>query len=180
MKIFKCPVCGNPRIPDYHKEKVVCPQCGCDLGIYKALTEISSNDRMSKLKILNYRKLLILLPVTVFLVACALFYFVLYNNVQQTYNDELASKDACIVSLRDSLFTMTSSKSSAMSTSEYMHYIVIKNDSPWIIVKKVFGNTENWIEKFENIAKDNSIWDDETKTWSMIHPGQILKIRQSE
>ena len=40
MDTNKCPVCGNPGIPNYLNEEVVCPHCGSDLKIYRKVSEL--------------------------------------------------------------------------------------------------------------------------------------------
>ncbi len=176
MKTSKCPVCGNPGIPDYLNEDVVCPHCGSDLKIYKTLAEVSNTGDASAGSAKKYKLLAIILPIIAILLV-GIPFFIVHNNSQNVHKTELAERDANICALRDSVKVLTAQlEKPAEAAPDYVEYTVVRNDGPWRIVKKAIGDTGNWIEDYKQIAKDNGFWDEASSTWKMIHPGQILKI----
>lgn len=175
MKTTKCPICGNPGIPDYKNEDVVCPHCGSDLKIYRILAEASHKEDASVRK---YKMLAVVLPVAVALVVGLAFYRC-YSNARKSYLDELTVREANIAKLEEEINVLSDKLQAPVDeTNAYIDYIVVRNDGPWSIVRKVFGDTSNWSEEYKQIAKDNGIWDDNKGTWQIIHPGQILRINK--
>lgn len=180
MKTFKCPVCGNPGIPDYFNEEVVCPHCGSDLKIYKTLAEVSNTEDISVGIAKKYKHIAVVLPIIAILLV-GIPSFIVHYNLQDAHKIELAERDASISALQDSVKVLTAMlEKPAEVDSDYFEYTVIRNDGPWAIIKKVMGDTDNWIEDYKQIAKDNGLWDESSESWKMIHPGQVLKIHKSK
>ena len=176
MKISKCPVCGNPGVPDYKNGEVVCPHCGSDLKIYKTLAEVSSTDDASAGNVRKYKLLAIILPIIAILLVGIPFYFI-HSSSQKAYKVDLAARDASISALQDSVKVLASQFERTIDvTPDFVEYTVVRNDGPWGIVKKVIGDTSNWSDDYKQIAKDNGFWDEASGSWKMIHPGQVLKI----
>lgn len=175
MDTSKCPVCGNPGIPDYLKEDVICPHCGSDLKVYKTLSEAAA-ERASKSTSPKFKLLAIVLPILVALLigipAC-----LFYSNAKKSAKTALEIKDSNIAELQDSL-SILSTKIVALEKQDKVStgYIVVKNDSPWSIVRKIYGVREDWNELARQIGEANGILDENTGAWKQIHPGQVLKI----
>lgn len=178
METTQCPICGNPGIPDYKSEDVVCPHCGSDLKIYRVLAEASNKEAASVGRARKYKNLAVVLPVVVGLVVGLAFYLC-YINAQESYQDELTVREANIAKLEEEINVLSNKLHTPVDeTNAYIDYIVVRNDGPWSIVKKVFGDTSNWYEEYRQIAKDNGFWDDNKGSWQIIHPGQILRIKK--
>jgi rubredoxin len=58
----KCPVCGNPGIPNYLNEAVVCPHCGSDLKIYRKVSELVEVQTQATDGTKKYKRLSVVLP----------------------------------------------------------------------------------------------------------------------
>lgn len=178
MSTSKCPVCGNPGVPDYLNSDVVCPHCGSDLSIYRIISDTSKGGAASAGHIRLYKLLSILLPVFV-IVAGILLFFRYSGKQEKAYNAQIAEKDLMISALNEKISLLEASAESQISSvSNTIDYVVVKNDGPWGIVNKVFGARKDWVKVYTQIAKDNEIWNSETNTWGLIHPGQILKINR--
>ena len=177
MDTTKCPVCGNPGIPDYLKENVTCPHCGSDLKVYKTLSEAAAGGD-SKPIASKYKYLAIVLPILVALLIGIPAYR-LYRNAEKSAMTALEIKDNKISELQDSL-SVLSTRIEALKPQEnvVVGYIVVKNDSPWKIIRKVYGAREDWNELARQIGKANDIWDESKGTWKQIHPGQVIKIEK--
>ena len=178
METFKCPVCGKTGIPDYLNENVVCPNCNSDLGIYKTLNTIAKGNNESGGQVRKYKNLaMVLSALTVLLLGVLAFvYFNKDNNPQI-----IETSDAKVKELRDSISTLYAqieSQKTKMSNnkSQFIEYTVLSNDSPWGIVRKFYGNRVDWETISRQIAEANDIWDENTKSWKQIHPGQRIKI----
>lgn len=177
MSSNKCPICGNQGIPAYHREEVICPRCGSDLRVYKALYDVADISPKSRTINKRYKVLAIILPFIIFLL-CGMS---LYNFF--VYNETISKKDSEVAQLRESKDSLT--KQVLLLETElnrnkeiptYFEYFIVHNDSPWAIVCKIYGMRENWEELSKQIAIDNDIWDEEKQAWKQIHPGQIIKV----
>lgn len=178
MSTMKCPVCGNPGIPNYLQEDVVCPHCGSDLKIYKALTEIGEGERSYSKSAKKYKLLAILLPVLAILVVGIPLYLN-QNKTRQETASQLKDKEMTITQLQDSV-SILSAKVESMTVQESAadEYVIARNDCPWKIVHKFYGIRGDWKELSRKIAEDNGIWDESRGEWKLIHPGQVLKINK--
>ena len=181
MSSNKCPVCGNQGIPAYHKEDVICPRCGSDLRVYKTLADVADANLKSEKANKKSRRLLILLPIIMF-VLCGIPTYHFYAR-QSRLNEQISNNEVEIINLRDSIAFLTqqiqmkdAELNAKIETSKYSDYIIARNDSPWRIVKKIYGIRGDWEELARQIAIDNNIWDDGKQEWKQIHPGQVIKI----
>ena len=178
METLKCPVCGKAGIPDYRNENVVCPNCNSDLGIYKTLNTIAKGNNESGGQVRKYKNLaMVLSALTVLLLGVLAFVYFNKDNNPPT----IVTSDAKVKELRDSigtLYAQIESQKTEMSNSksQFIEYTVLSNDSPWGIVRKFYGNRVDWETISQQIAEANGIWDENTKSWKQIHPGQIIKI----
>ena len=182
MNVYKCPICGNPGIPDYYKEEVVCPHCGSDLKIYKTISEFENHDNASVVKAKKFKILSIMIPVVVAIIIGVSFY--LFNNKNQgKLLSEIELNKERISYLEDTILYLKSQISTTLPAIVVekepcsFDYVVVYNDSPWGIIHKFFGTRNDWTEISKRIAIDNDLWDDNTQGWKMIHPGQVLKIK---
>lgn len=179
----KCPVCGSQGIPAYDKQDVICPRCNSDLRVYRVLSEIASNGDASIKEKRKQKKLLVIFSsLSVAMVAVAI---LLLFTLPAKQSAQLVTVDNTneLVSLRDSVNILTeqihrleSMAVSSVENQDQIAYYVVHNDSPWSIVKKVFGARSDWKELAKQIAIDNQLWDYEKEEWLQIRPGQIVKI----
>lgn len=176
MSTMKCPVCGNPSIPNYLQEDVVCPHCGSDLKIYKTLSEIGDGESSSGKRAKKYKLLAILLPMLAALVVGIPLYLNL-NKIRQESVAQLKDKEMSIAQLKDSV-RILSAKVESMRVQESIadKYVIVRNDCPWKIVYKFYGLRGDWKKLSKKIAEDNGIWDESRDEWKPILPGQVLKI----
>lgn len=180
METTKCPVCGRTGIPDYLNENVVCPNCNSDLGVYRTLHTLAERDNGSSGLARRYKMLSIVLSILTVLLIVALVFFNTGNGAKEL-DKNLADANAVIVELRDSISNLKSQFDSSKpadlpSASQYIEYTVIPNDSPWRIIRKFYGNRQDWENISRKIAEANDIWDENTATWKPIHPGQVIRI----
>lgn len=182
MSGYKCPVCGSQGIPAYDKQDVICPRCNSDLRVYRVLSEIASNGDASIKEKGRQKKLLVLFSsLSVAMVAVAILLLTL--PAEQSSKSVTADNTNELVSLRDSVNILTeqihrleSMAVSSVENQDQIAYYIVHNDSPWSIVKKVFGTRSDWKELAKQIAIDNQLWDYEKEEWLPIRPGQIVKI----
>lgn len=173
-----CPVCGNPSIPNYLQEDVVCPHCGSDLKIYKTLTKIGEGESNYGKSMKRYRILSILLPIFAALAVGIPLYFNLSKIRHDTFA-QLKANDLTIKQLRDSLNILPAIvKDMKVLDSRYEEYVIVRNDCPWKIIHKFYGVRSDWKKLSKKIAVENEIWDDARGEWKPIHPGQVLKINK--
>lgn len=180
METSKCPVCGRTGIPDYLHENVVCPNCNSDLGVFRTLHMLAERDNGSSCLARRYKMLSIVLFILTVLLIVALVFFNTGNGTKEL-DKKLADADAVVTELRDSINNLKSQFESSKtadlpSTSLYIEYTVIPNDSPWRIVRKFYGIRHDWENISRKIAEANDIWDENTATWKQIHPGQTIKL----
>lgn len=177
----KCPVCGRTGIPDYLNENVVCPNCNSDLGVYRTLHALAEGNNGSNAPARRYKVLSIVLSILTVLLIGALVFFNSGKNTKKL-EQNLADANAVVVELRDSISSLKSQIESSKaidlpSASQYIEYTVMPNDSPWKIVRKFYGNRQDWENISKKIAEANGIWDENAATWKQIHPGQVIKIQ---
>lgn len=180
METTKCPVCGRMGIPDYLNENVVCPNCNSDLGVYRTLHALAIGDGSSSGSARRYKMLSIVLSILAVLLIGALVFFNSSNSTNEL-DKRLAKASAVVTELRDSVTSLksqieSSKKADLPFASQYIEYIVIPNDSPWRIVRKFYGNRQDWENISRKIAEANGIWDENTATWKQIYPGQTIKL----
>lgn len=175
---MKCPVCGNPGIPNYLQEDVVCPHCGSDLKIYKTISEIEESEKCSRKCANMYKLLAILMPVLVILAVCIPLFWGL-NKTRMEAAAQLNGKEIIITQLKDSV-SMLSAKVDSMTVRccNAHEYEIVRNDCPWKIVYKFYGIRGDWKDLSRKIAEDNGIWDESRGEWKQIYPGQVLKINK--
>ena len=178
MSTMKCPVCGNPGIPNYLQEDVICPHCGSDLKIYKTLSEIGEGESSTGKSAKKYKLLAILLPVLAILVV-GIPLFLSLNKTRQEAVGQLKDKEMVIMQLKDSVNRL-SAKVESMTVQESAadEYVIVRNDCPWKIVYKFYGVRGDWKKLSRRIAEDNGIWDESRGEWKPIHPGQVMKINK--
>ncbi len=181
MSNNRCPVCGNQGIPAYHKEDVICPRCGSDLRIYKALSDVAVVNSKSESANKTYKRLAIFLPIIVFVLCGIPTYY--FHARQSNLNNTISGNNVEIAHLRDSITSLTqkiqlkdAELNARNETSAYTEYFIVHNDSPWRIVKKIYGIRGDWKELAKQIAIDNKIWDENQQEWKQIHPGQVIKV----
>ena len=180
METTKCPVCGRTGIPDYLNKNVVCPNCNSDLGVYRTLHTLADGNNGSSGSAKRYKMLSIVLSILAVLLIGALMLF----NIGKSTNElerKLAEANTVVTELRDSISNLKSQIESSKTTdlpsaSQYIEYTVMPNDSPWRIVRKFYGNRQDWENISRKIAEANDIWDENTATWKQIHPGQVIRI----
>lgn len=180
MSSYKCPICGSQGIPAYDKEDVICPCCNSDLRIYRVLSEIAASSDHSVSKGSKLRKWILVMPAIFVVLTLA---FVLITRTNTTFQPSVTEKTGDIALLRDSLDVLKAQLSclgginaSSADSGNVISYYVVHGDSPWGIVKKVLGVSDNWSEIAMQIAKDNQMWDYEKEKWLPIYPGQVIKI----
>ena len=176
MNTIKCPICGTPGIPDYHKKDVVCPHCGSDLSIFKTISDVADSSSVSAKSARKFKILAIALPLLVALLAGLVSFFT--NNKLKT---EIDAKNETIAQLKDSVGVLNAKTSNlAVNTQaveqNYFEYVVVYKDSPWGIVNKLFGRRSDWEAVSKRIALQNDLWDEQAEKWKTIYPGQTLKI----
>lgn len=178
METIKCPVCGNPGISDYKKEDVICPHCGSDLKIYHTVSELSEENVSSDDSVKKYKIMSVVLPIASAIIAIGAMYLMYPNSANVNDNTTiLAEKDREIIALNDSISALNAQIlkfTTATTKDNYVNYVVVHNDGPWIIVKKIFGYRTDWDRVAQRIAKDNGI-----ESLKLVHPGQILKINSN-
>lgn len=174
----KCPVCGNPGIPNYLNEAVVCPHCGSDLKIYRKVSELVDVQTQSTDGTKKYKLLSVVLPLIA--IAATATVCLLYNPKQQeTYYTQYLESKKLVDQLNDSVSVLNAQIQKFSSVpSDYVDYVVVRNDSPWGIVYKLYGNRSDWEKVAQAIAEDNGIWDDSRKKWKQIYPGQVIRIKK--
>ena len=178
MDTNKCPVCGNPGIPNYLNEAVVCPHCGSDLKIYRKVSELvevqtQATDGTEKYKILS-----VVLPL-IAIAATATVCLLSNPKQQETYYTQYIESKKLVDQLKDSVSVLNAQIQKNTSVpGDYVDYVVVKNDSPWGIVYKLYGSRSDWEKVAQTIAEDNGIWDDARKKWKEIHPGQVIRIKK--
>lgn len=181
METTKCPVCGRTGIPDYLiNENVVCPNCNSELGVYRTLHALAEGNSGSSSQTRKYKMLSIVLSILAVLLIGAL---MLFNRGKSTneLEQKLADANTVVTELRDSISNLKSQIESSKTTdlpsaSQYIEYTVMPNDSPWRIVRKFYGNHQDWENISRKIAEANGIWDENAATWKQIHPGQVIRI----
>lgn len=181
MTTFKCPVCGRTGIPDYLNEKVVCPNCNSDLSIYHSLHLLEEDGNNADGNINKYKSLIRVLSIILLAVL-----LVAGISVGYYYKDAKSSKEKLIAAnnvtseLNDSIRTLSNlivaQKSDNPSYSQYIEYNIVANDSPWKIVRKFYGNRNDWEDVSRKIAELNGIWDEKAREWKPISPGQTIKL----
>ena len=182
METSKCPVCGRTGIPDYLiNENVVCPNCNSDLGVYRTLYALADGNNGSSDSARRYKMLSIVLSVLTVLLIGVLVFFIGGRNTNEKLDQELAKANTIVAELRDSINSLKSQIASSKDTdlpsaSQYIEYTVMPNDSPWRIVRKFYGNRQDWENISKKIAEANGIWDENAATLKQIHPGQIIRI----
>lgn len=184
METIKCPVCGNPGIPDYKQEDVICPHCGSDLTIYRTVAALDEDDATAGNGVKKFKTLSIVLPIVSAIMVIGITCLLHPNsNPKSDYNSMLAEKDRTISTLCDSVSVLQAQirkLSTARAINSPTEYIIVPNDGPWSIVRKLYGNRSDWKEIAQKIAEDNGIWDAASQSWKLIHPGQILKINNEQ
>ena len=178
METSKCPVCGKTGIPDYLNEDVVCPNCNSDLGVYRTLHALTEGNNGSSGQGRRYKLFSIVLSILAVLLIGTLI-----NNGRNAkdLDQKLADANAVVEELKDSISNLRSQIESPKvidlpSASQYIEYTVMPNDSPWRIVRKFYGNRQDWDIISRKIAEANGIWDENSETWKQIHPGQVIRI----
>lgn len=180
METNKCPVCGNPGIPNYYKEDVICPHCGSDLKIYRTISELADEGNTSTDGIKKYKMLSILLPIVSAVIAIAACYLIIPKHLGN-YEAQLLESQKTISMLQDSVSALQALVQNKGSVdNKYIEYTIVPNDCPWSIVQKHFGVRGDWMDLAQEIAEDNGIWDSSTNSWKQIQPGQIIKIKKSK
>lgn len=166
-----CPICGKVGIPDFLDEDVVCPNCNSDLSVYRALHGVADGVTPSK----NNRLAIILPLVAVLLVGIVGFFYISKekNAIQQQLNEA----NNTIAELREKEEHPDEIQQQKIAKEQlYIEYSVQRNDSPWRIVHKFYGDRSDWQAISRNIAERNGIWDAQKETWVEIHPGQVIRI----
>lgn len=178
MDTNKCPVCGNPGIPNYLNEAVVCPHCGSDLNIYCKVYDLAKVQIMSTEGTKKFKLLPIVIPLIA--IAATVAVCLLFNpKRQETYYTQYIENRKLVDQLNDSVSVLNANIQKILSDrNKYVDYIVVKNDSPWSIVYKLYGNCSDWEKVAQAIAEDNGIWDDAHKKWKQIYPGQVIRIKK--
>lgn len=143
METIICPVCGKPGIPDYHKEDVVCPQCKCDLSIYRVIESIPDAK--------SGRNIWKPISVTAF-TAAAVCGFMLFHNSKTNNQADSGSINQEITLLKDSVRIIKTELQEMKSNSVLFPYVVRKGDSYWSISKKMYGTGL----RAEELARNNN------------------------
>lgn len=180
MSSMKCPVCGNPGVPNYYNEDVICPNCNSDLSIYKTLHSIAGAKKNNSNKVRRYKILSIVLPLAAVLLI-GIIASVYSNRKISNFSQELAQAKATVAELRDSISSLSAQYDSSAPTSKraedsYIEYTILQNDSPWGIIRKFYGNRNDWEVISRKLAEANELWDEASSSWKQIHPGQVIKI----
>ena len=98
---------------------------------------------------------------------------------QETYYTQYIESKKLVDQLKDSVSVLNAQIQKNTSVpGDYVDYVVVKNDSPWGIVYKLYGSRSDWEKVAQTIAEDNGIWDDARKKWKEIHPGQVIRIKK--
>ena len=142
MSTNKCPVCGKPDIPDYHKEDVTCPQCKSDLSIYRIIDKIP--EEKSGFNIWKAISAVAILATAV----CGFFLF------QNRHSGVVNTKDnstLVINQLRDSISVLEAKLKEPENTTAAYNYIVRKGDSYCLISSRIYGDESH----AEEIASNN-------------------------
>ncbi len=179
MEIVRCPICDKRGIPDFHKKNVICPHCSSDLSIYKTIYEATQSQFPIKEPKVDRRKVNMFVSITILsLCLIASSAFISYNISRKPLLMKIESQNIDIKSLNESLILAQAKENPDDSKSVQVQfiYVIQKYDSPWSIVRKLFGVTSDWKAIGQKIAENNGIWDSEKKAWKEIHPGQKLAI----
>ena len=102
MDTNKCPVCGNPGIPNYLNEEVVCPHCGSDLKIYRKVSELVEVKTTPASETKKYKLLSIVLPL-IAIAATAAVCLSLRQKPQETYYTQYVESKKSADQLKDSV-----------------------------------------------------------------------------
>lgn len=181
MDASKCPICGNPGIPNYLEQEVRCPHCGSDLSVYKTIHEVTYDENAFADGTQKYKIMAIVLPIVMALIVGGGFYL-FGSKTRNELRSEIALKDTSIIQLEDSIKDLNTQLKSQESIvpgdieSHYFEYTILYKDSPWAIVNKFYGKRSDWAEISKRIALDNGIWDEQRQEWKAIRPGQVIKI----
>lgn len=182
METVKCPICDNPGIPDYHSQNVVCPHCGSDLSIYKTLHNITASSTSNKDTVGGKAKLIIAAAIVALCLIASASY-ISYNISRKPLVAQIEAQNNEMQSLKAALdLAQKEAQEKAVTTSankSQFIYEVQKNDSPWSIVRKLFGISSDWKKIAQKIAEDNGLWDSSKMAWKEIHPGQKLTINNN-
>lgn len=131
-------------IPDFHKEDVICPQCGSDLSIYRVIDSIPSNSS----------KRIIWKLTAAFVAAVAITLAIFLEKSRQEFATATTRTNILVDSvsyLKKQLKVSAIIKESGENTPGFT-YIVRRGDSFCRISKKFYGTEQN----ANNIAKNNS------------------------
>ena len=171
MNTSICPICGKAGIPDFLNEDVVCPNCNSDLSIYRTLHRVASGGRSS-----TKNRLAIILPILAVLLV-GIVCFVFFNKEKNDIRQQLNEANITIAQLREKEGLPTETQAHQIAKEQlYIEYSVQRNDSPWRIVHKFYGDRSDWQNISREIAERNGIWNAQKETWADIHPGQVIRI----
>ena len=124
-----CPICGKKGIPNYHKEDVVCPQCGSDLSIYRVVDKIPDK---------KGHVVWVASTIAAFIAAVVLAVILVCGK-----SGNGSSVDNNYIALQDSIKTLNSElsglKTQESPSASGFSYIVRKGDSFWRISQRMFG-----------------------------------------
>ena len=102
MDTNKCPVCGNPGIPNYLNEAVVCPHCGSDLKIYRKVSELVEVQTQATDGTKKYKILSVVLPL-IAIAATATVCLLSNPKQQETYYTQYIESKKLVDQLNDSV-----------------------------------------------------------------------------
>ena len=155
---FTCPICDKAGIPDFRNENVVCPCCGSDLSVYRAISTAQKGVNTTGERKTMPRWLATIASVVALCSIAACFY--LYNhppkgeNVNQQLFAQIDTLKRENKLLSDSIVVLNKRP----LPKERRTYTVVKGDCPWKISEEVFGDGSRYEEllRFNNMttAKD--------------------------
>lgn len=139
-----CPVCGKVGIPDYHKEDIVCPQCGSDLSIYRVIDRIPTKSRVNIWKPISAAAII---------AAAVMGFFLAKENPKITVNNTSFTNSKVLKDSVDILTKEVAMLKTIQDSQSGFSYVVRKGDSFWSISRKFYGTGS----KCNEIAENNNL-----------------------
>lgn len=170
---IKCPVCGKEGIPDFHKEKVVCPCCNADLSVYHNIyAAITKDDEKGEKSPRRNRSVVIAACVAVVCIAALCCQLVAGLHTRHEHDAVVADMLRTIDSLNVQAACLSARLENAEDSENiegevFFFYVVQQGDSFRRISRHLYGTEERY--------KEIMTLNQQTES-HILHPGDTIKI----